>query len=332
MATPFEEIEIPVKKVCTLKEAVEWLAFGWPPTDEEFKNVYRNAYPYRKNLVSAAKDKLKVLIKTQKVGITGLYAFFFGADTLTMWLFTRFLMSLLFVYLGVFRLLHLRTKPPVQFCVYGWLDQLQAFHFNGVCRKVYHFKGRFCHRLRLFDFECPNPQEEEFEEGDISVPDWQALRIKRYKKLFGEPVSIEDARYPVVTYGTMGKIADFDLDLKHNRVKRPLRGFAEIEVNTRELMSVCPSVNPPLFKYESAAATTQKPKMPQLMNLIAEVIEENGYSAANIPENKVVETALIKKAKETGFEFASENQIQEAARLANAWTKPTLGRRGKKIT
>ena len=39
--------------------------------------------------------------------------------------------------------------------------------------------------------------------------------------------------------------------------------------------------------------------------------------------------ALIKKAKEKGFEFASENHIQKAARLANGWELQTVGRRGK---
>ena len=118
MATGFEEIEIPIKPTCTLLEACEWVAFGYPPTDEEFKNVYRDAYPYQKKLLRAAKDKLKVLIKTQKVAITGRYAFFFGADTLTMWLFTRCLMVLLCFLIGLTRLLHPRTKLPVRFLYY----------------------------------------------------------------------------------------------------------------------------------------------------------------------------------------------------------------------
>ena len=127
----------------------------------------------------------------------------------------------------------------------------------------------------------------------------------------------------------MGAIADFKLDLKRNRVSRFLRGFAEIEVDTKELMRVCPPVNPPLFKYEDAKQAEKKSALPPLLALVAEVIEENGYTADNIPENKVVERALIKKAKEKGFEFASENQIQEAARLANGWGLQTVGRRGK---
>ena len=169
----------------------------------------------------------------------------------------------------------------------------------------------------------------EFEEGDIPVPDWQTLRLKRYRKLFGKETAVEDARYPVITYGTMGAIADFKLDLKRNRISRFLRGFAEIEVDTKELMRVCPPVNPPLFKYEDAKQAEKKSALPPLLALVAEVIEENGYTADNIPENKVVERALIKKAKEKGFEFASENQIQEAARLANGWGLQTVGRRGK---
>ena len=328
MSTGFEEIEIPIKPTCTLREACEWVAFGYPPTDEEFKNVYRNAYPYQKKLLQAAKDKLKVLIKTQKVAITGRYAFFFGADTLTMWLFSRCLMMLLCFLIGLTRLFHPKTKLPVRFLYYQWLENLQAFHFNGVCRKVYHFKARYCHKAGLFDFECSDPAAE-FEEGDIPVPDWQTLRLKRYRKLFGKETSVEDARYPVITYGTMGAIADFRLDLKRNRVSRFLRGFAEIEVDTKELMRVYPPVNPPLFKYEEAKPAEKKSVLPPLLALVAEVIEENSYTADNIPENKVVERALIQKAKEKGFEFASENQIQEAARLANGWGLQTVGRRGK---
>ena len=94
-------------------------------------------------------------------------------------------------------------------------------------------------------------------------------------------------------------------------------------------MRVCPPVNPPLFKYEDAKQAEKKSALPPLLALVAEVIEGNGYTADNIPENKVVKRALIQKAKEKGFELASENQIQEAARLANGWGLQTVGRRGK---
>lgn len=59
MATGFEEIEIPIKPTCTLREACEWVAFGYLPTDEEFKNVYRDAYPYQKKAFTGGERQIE---------------------------------------------------------------------------------------------------------------------------------------------------------------------------------------------------------------------------------------------------------------------------------